>query len=181
MKNFLYNGSSLINEYIDLNDIKKYFYRLSDDNTQNIEHVFLSDYYSVVSGDYIVGIKHTTSDNENYYMFISANSFGAPPQQIAIGKSENGIIYLMQENFPNSHTINLVAFPETSINLKTKGFISKSYRETIRFIDTPFIDNLSEQASKCLESGLQASKVFEEVIEDFKKNNELNKRKKLNI
>ena len=169
-------NNSLIKKHLNLDDIRNILYNLSDANIKNVEYVSLSD-YCVVFGDFIIGLKYTSDEDEKYYMFISANSRFALPQQIAIGKVTGEMIYLTHEMFPNSVNLNFVAFPESSINTRTKGFVPRSHRDSIGYNED--INTKSEKTQKCLENGIDACEVFSKLLNNYNKDTELEKRKKL--
>lgn len=160
------------------NDIMNTFYHL----TQDIENLgvqyFHLDAYHVVFGDFILNIQYTI-DDRTYYIMIGANSKLSPPQQIAVGTAIGDKIYMMCESVSSTSSIDLIAFPKFAINQRTKGFILKSYRDTIHlFFTRSMASSLADESKKCLESGFEAMDVFCKLINQVKNQN---KRKKLNI
>lgn len=171
------SGLSLImdNQNITSHDIMNTFYSLTHDVEVLGIQYFRLDAYNIVFGDFVLNIQYT-KDNKTYYMMIGANSKFASLQQIAVGTAIGDKVYMMCESFPNTNSINFIAFPKFVINQKTKGFSLKSYRDTIRvFARTTF---LADESIKCLEAGLESMNAFCELINQVKNQN---KRKKLSL
>ena len=108
---------------------------------------------------------------------VSANSRFAPPQQVAVGMLDKENIYMMSEDFPNTTSIGLVAFPRFLINQRSKGFVPKSYRDTIHLLRARST-LVNSESKKCLEYGFEAMDVFCSLINQIKNQD---KRKKLSI
>lgn len=173
-------GLSLImdNQNITVEDIKNTFYRLSDYTQSLGVQYFRLDAYNIVSGDFIMNIKYT-KDNKTYYMIVGANSYHAAPQQIAVGTAIHDKVYMTCESFPDTSSLDFVAFPKFTINQKTKGFALKSYRDTMHLFNLlSFSTPLANESEMCLEAGIEAIDVFCLLINQIKNQD---KRKKLNI
>ena len=152
-------------------EIKDCFYR---DETSNIKKIFPNENIrycncdnSIVKGKFCLGIKYTKRD-ENYYIFLSANSVWSPPKSIAIGKEEKGIIYLIKEKFPNGEfCATLIEIPKEKIESQENIFIQKSYLHDI-FISPSHLDKsmleIKDEDVKCLEIAYEGIEVFSELI-----------------
>lgn len=149
-------------DIIDFKSKKRYYLTFEKDLTpQNIKNIFYGErkiseifskakieycnlyVYNIAYGDYTLGVKYI-NENGTFYMFIGANSHGAPPQEVAIGKSINGIIYFVCEQFPMyENYIGFCKIQEEYINKKVKGFIPKSYSNSITIFKSN-IDMISD-------------------------------------
>lgn len=165
---------------------KKYYLTFKKDLTpQNIKNTFYGEkkiseifpntkieycnlyMYNIAYGDFTLGIKYV-NENGTYYMFIGANSHGAPPQEVAIGKVVNGIIYFICEQFPMYE--NYIGFREISeeyINKNEKGFIPKSYSNALTIFKSN-IDvvnaNITDEDIKCINIAYEGVKEFNNLI-----------------
>lgn len=155
--------------------IKEYFYN-SDNDSHNIKALFPDknlEYcecrmYDIVSGDYELGLRYV-NEQGTYYMFLSANTFWALPQEVAIGKAVDGKIYLICENFPNyAFSLNFREIPEEYINRNEKGFRPKSYNHSI-FITSNIektAKDISDEDVKCLKIAYEGVREFSKLIEE---------------
>lgn len=104
-------------------------------------------------------------------MFLSANTFWAPPQDVAIGKAVGGKIYLIREHFPNPGCqLNFREIPEEYINRNERGFRPRSYNHSI-LITTSNIEEASESIAdedvKCLKIAYEGVRAFSKLIEEI--------------
>lgn len=147
-------------------EIKEIFY--NDENSlknplpdKNIEYCHC-DMYVIVIGDYKLGIKYTTEEG-TYYMFLSANTFWAYPQDIAIGKVVDGVIYLIKDK---GHCLSFREIPEEYINKDNKGWRPKSYNRAVLINKDTDEELFSEEDVKCLKIAYEGIRAFSKLIED---------------
>ena len=156
--------------------IKEFFY--NSDDRRSIKALFPDkdlEYcqchmYDIVVGDYQLGLKYV-NEKGTYYMFLSANSAWAPPQDVAVGKAVKGKIYLIREFFPNhAYQLNFREIPEEYINRNEKGFRPKSYNHSI-FIAPSNIEETSkgitDEDVKCLKIAYEGVRAFSKLIEEI--------------
>lgn len=173
-------GLSLVmdNQNITSHDIMNTFYRLSQDVEDLGVQYFRLDAYNIVFGDFVLNIQYT-KDDKTYYMMIGANSRHAIPQQIAVGTAIDDKIYMMCESIPTTSCIDFIAFPKFAINQRTKGFVLRSYRNTMHLFNTRSTQTpLANESKKCLEAGFEAIDTFCSLINQVKNQD---KRKKLSL
>ena len=93
--------------------------------------------YHLVTGSFTTGFKYV-NEQGTYYMFVAANSYWAPVQDIAIGKAVKGTVYLIQDGFPPTLGLNCI---EKKTILRRKG--TTLCREVIgvRFISGQVLSN----------------------------------------
>ena len=156
--------------------IKKFFY--NDDDSRNIKVLFPDknlEYcqchmYEIVVGDYQLGLKYV-NENGTYYMFLSANSFWAPPQDVAIGKAVEGKIYLIREHLPNDdYCLTFREIPEEYINRNESGFRPRSYNHFI-YASPSHIEEASKDITyedlKCFNIAYEGVCAFGKLIEEI--------------
>lgn len=153
--------------------IKEFFY--NSDNRYSIKALFPDkdlEYcqcrmYDIVLGDYQLGVKYADK-NGTYYMFLSANSFWAPPQDVAIGKAVGGKIYLIREHFPiPGCQLNFREIPEEYINRNESGFRPKSYNHSILITQSNMeeaIKSITDEDVKCLKIAYEGVRAFSKLI-----------------
>lgn len=160
-------------------DVYNAFYGARDDKTY-LGTTYCSPYvYEVSRGDFNYGLKYSYND-ENYYMFIGANSEYAPPQTISVGKAKDGLIYLIWENVPDpGANMQLRIISEEYVNKNEPGFRPTSYRNFISACG-PFekrVKQLNEIIAdrdvQCVEIALEGITVFSKLIKDILSNNHL--------
>lgn len=124
--------------------------------------------YDIVVGDYQLGLKYV-NEKETYYMFWSANSFWAYPQDVAVGKAVDGKIYLIREHFPNGeYSLNFRVIPEEYINRNERGFRPKSYNHSIFVIPSrieQIVEDITDEDVKCLKIAYEGIRAFSKLIE----------------
>jgi len=153
--------------------IKEYFY--NDDRDCNLKSFFPDknlEYchlymYDIVIGDYKLGLKYI-NEFGTYYIFLSANSFFANPQSVAIGKAVDGHIYFIREEFPScgEYGLGFITISEEYINRNEKGFRPKSYNHIIYHVPRQ-IDEITDKDIKCLENAYEGIKAFSKLIEEI--------------
>ncbi len=125
--------------------------------------------YDIVVGDYQLGLKYV-NENGTYYMFLAANSFWAPPQDVAIGKAVGGKIYLIREHFPNSgYKLNFREIPEEYINRNERGYRPRSYNHSILIISNSeeASESIADEDVKCLKIAYEGVRAFSKLIEEI--------------
>lgn len=126
--------------------------------------------YDIVIGDYKLGLKYV-DENGTYYMFLSANSFFAYPQNVAIGRAIAGKVYLVCEHFPNGgNDLNFRVILEDYIDRKERGFRPKSYNHSISVFPSSIereVKNITDEDIKCLKIAYQGIKAFSKLIEEI--------------
>ena len=122
---------------IDPKKIKACFY--NDNDECNIKTLFPDKklqycnccMYDLVVGDYQAGIKYVDGE-DTYYLFWSANSYWSNPQSIVVGKSVEGKIYLIKEDFSRmENNLNFRIIPEEYLDKSEMGFRPKSYKHSV--------------------------------------------------
>lgn len=158
--------------------IKEYFY--NDDDRHNIRTLFPDknleycqcQMYDIVVGDYQLGLKYV-NEQGTYYMFLSANSYWAPPQDVAIGKAVDGKIYLIREHFPNyGYSLNFREIPEEYINKNERGFRPRSYNHSIFVMPSRIeqtLEEITDEDVKCLKIAYDGIRAFSKLIEEISK------------
>lgn len=151
--------------------LKEYFYnegkyalkKLFPD--KNIEYCACENYQLVV-GDFRTGLKYV-NEQGTYYMFLAANSYWAPAQDVAIGKAVNGTVYLILEGFPTDLGFRCIKITEDYIGPKRQGFVPRSERHTV-YIRPSQIEQSAEEITdedvKCLEIAYEGIKAFSDLI-----------------
>lgn len=134
---------------------------------KNLEYCH-SYMYDIVVGDYQLGLKYV-NESGTYYMFWSANSFWAYPQDVAVGKAVDGKIYLIREHFPNGdYTVNFRVIPEEYINRNERGFRPKSYNHSI-FVFSSQTEKAQEEITdedvKCIKIAYDGVRAFSKLID----------------
>ncbi len=124
--------------------------------------------YDIVVGDYQSGLKYI-NEKGTYYMFWSANSFWAYPQDIAIGKAVDGKVYLIREHVPNGeYSLNFRVISEEYIERNEKGFRPRSYDHRI-FVNPSRIEeaveDITDEDVKCLKIAYEGIRTFSKLIE----------------
>lgn len=126
--------------------------------------------YDIVVGDYQLGLKYV-NEKGTYYMFLSANSFWAHPQDIAIGKAVDGKVYLIREHVPNGeYTLNFRVIPEEYIDRNERGYRPRSYNNSILVFPSEIekaIENITDEDVKCFEIAYEGIKAFSKLIEEI--------------
>ena len=126
--------------------------------------------YDIVVGDYQLGLKYVNEDG-TYYMFLSANSFWAYPQDVAVGKAVDGKIYLIREHFPNGiYKLNFREIPEEYINKNERGFRPKSYNHSILAMPScidEVIEEITDEDVKCLKIAYEGVRAFSKLIAEI--------------
>lgn len=126
--------------------------------------------YDIVVGDYQLGLKFV-NEKGTYYMFWSANSFWAYPQDVAVGKAVDGKIYLVREHFPNGdYKLNFRVIPEEYIDRNERGFRPKSYNHTIMVFPSRIeqvIEEITDNDVKCLKIAYEGIQAFSKLIEEI--------------
>ena len=150
------------NDYRDKYNISTFF------SGKNLEYCNCP-MYNIVVGDYKLGVKYV-NENGTFYMFLSANSYGAYPQEVAIGKSIDGKIYLIRELFPYfQNQLTFIEIPEEYINRNEKGFKPKSYNHSIMVIPSNFehdMEAITDEDVKCLKIAYDGIRAFSKLIEE---------------
>lgn len=132
---------------------------------KNIEYCACEKYRLVV-GDFTKGLKYV-NEQGTYYMFLAANSYWAPVQDIAIGKAVNGTVYLMQDGYPSYFEIKCIEITEDYIGPRHSGFVPRSNWRTIytRRIQTEqSIEAITDENWKCLEIAYEGVVAFSDLI-----------------
>lgn len=122
--------------------------------------------YHLVTGSFTTGLKYI-NDQGTYYMFLAANSYWAPVQDIAIGKAVKGIVYLIQEGYPPSYDLNCIEITEDYITPKRKDFVPRSYKNGIyirRNCMEQSIEAITDRDVRCLEIAYEGIKAFSDLI-----------------
>lgn len=129
--------------------------------------------YNVARGDFVTGLKYVL-EGKNYYIFLGANSFYAPPQSIAIGKAQEEKIYLIYENISRNkeYEESFIIVPEEYIFKDVKGFIPKAYYNTIQIPNLKAEKDknkakITDQDIKCLQIAYEGIEAFKELIKRF--------------
>ena len=126
--------------------------------------------YDIVVGDYQLGLKFV-NEKGTYYMFWSANSFWAYPQDVAVGKAVDGKIYLVREHFPiGNYKLNFRVIPEEYIDRNERGFRPKSYNHSIMVIPScieQVIEEITDKDVKCLKIAYEGIRAFSKLIEEI--------------
>lgn len=149
------------------NDDEKQLKELFPNKNLKYCHCYM---YDLVVGDFELGLKYT-NEKGTYYMFWSANSFWAYPQDIAIGKAVDGKVYLIREHVPiGKYNLNFRVIPEEYIDRNEKGFRPKSYDHQIRVSPSRIekvVEDITDEDVKCLKIAYEAIKEFSKLIEEF--------------
>lgn len=155
--------------------IKEYFYNEEKHTLKelfpdkNIEYCYCS-MYDLVIGDYKISLKYV-NEQGTYYMFLAANSYWAPPQDVAIGKAMDGTIYLIRESFPRTgYSLNCREIPEKYINKNEQGFRPKSYNHTVHIRPTQLehsVEEIADEDVKCLRIAYEGIKAFSQLIKEI--------------
>lgn len=122
--------------------------------------------YHLVTGSFTTGLKYI-NEQGTYYMFLAANSYWAPVQDIAIGKADKGIVYLIQDGYPSSFGVNCIEITEDYITPKRKGFVPRSYRGAIYIRPNSMeqsIKEISDRDVKCIEIAYEGVEAFSDLI-----------------
>lgn len=118
--------------------------------------------YDLCRGDFRLIVKYSINNNE-YFMFIGANSYGAPPQSIGFGKLLDGYIYGVVEN---STTLLSVLF----IIVKNDKINDDVYRNSIYFFPTDSISKISKKITaadlNCYEAADEAAEIFKSLMNE---------------
>lgn len=113
--------------------------------------------WDLCRGDYRLIVKYSINNNE-YFMFIGANSHGAPPQSIGFGKLLDGYIYGVIENPTTLLSVLFIIVKNDKIN-------DDVYRNSIYFFPT---DSISKISKKITQADLNCYVVAAEAFEIFK-------------
>lgn len=159
-KNFFYSGRNLKEQYQGV-----------DIECCNLgRREYLS---KVAHGDFVTGLKYVLK-GESYYIFLGANSFYAPPQSIAIGKAQEGKIYLIYEDISpyKNYEECFIIIPEEYIYKKAKGFIPKTYCHTIQILPLKAEKDknkakITDEDIKCLRIAYEGVEAFKDLIKKF--------------
>lgn len=126
--------------------------------------------YDIVVGDYQLGLKFV-NEKGTYYMFWSANSFWAYPQDVAVGKAVDGKIYLVRERFPNGYySLSFKVIPEEYVDRNERGFRPKSYNHSIFVIPSCIelaVEDITDEDVKCLKIAYEGIQAFSKLIEEI--------------
>lgn len=156
--------------------IKEFFY--NNDDKRSIKAIFPNrdlEYcqchmYDIVVGDYQLGLKYV-NENGTYYMFLSANTFWTPPQDVAIGKAIDGKIYLIREKFPNhKYSLNFREIPEEYVNRNERGFRPRSYNHDIYIAPNNIGEaskDITNEDIKCLKIAYEGVRAFSKLIKEI--------------
>lgn len=100
-------------------------------------------------------------------MFVAANSYWAPVQDIAIGKAVKGTVYLIQDGFPPTLGLNCIEIAEDYITPKRNDFVPRSYRSAFYIRPSSIeqsIEAITDRDVKCIEIAYEAVKAFSDLI-----------------
>lgn len=161
--------------------IKEFLYHPNEElQQQGVQSCCLKN-YDIVCGDYETGVRYQT-DQGIYYMFLSANSKHAFPQQLAIGTVQDGRVYLMREDFPVVRNLGFFAFPEEVIGQsKIRGFIPRCYWDNLSYFTKKDEDAsidwqvMNGQTKQCFQLGLEGIKAFGSLMKEMIKVKETGK------
>ena len=150
-----------IQEYF-YNDDKKYHINVLFPG-KNLEH-FRCRMYNIVCGDFQLGLKYVNEEG-TFYMFLSANTSWAYPQNVAIGKAVDGTIYLIQEYFPGSKSgLTFKEIPEAYIG--KEEWKVPSYTHDLDFfpIFGTKSEDITDEDVKCLQIAYEGVRAFSKLI-----------------
>ena len=121
--------------------------------------------HKIVFDDFISGVQYE-KNNRIYYMFAAAKSYYASPTQVAVGvgDSDSNNIYMVSEFISDSnHMVELLAFSKKD-NMQSE--LSRFYGR--RVLRERLLENTTDNDKKCLECGVEAAKLFTELLENQK-------------
>lgn len=129
--------------------------------------------YEVVRGDFVTGLKYVLEGKE-YYIFLGANSFYEPPQSIAIGKAQEGKIYLIYEDISRNKTYEekFIILSEEDLFKDMEEFIPKAYYHTIQMPPSKAEKDknkatITDRDVECLRIAYEGIEVFKDLIKKF--------------
>ena len=164
--------------------LENLFYTIYDNAYKDNITFFSVDNIKILDSNMMMGIKYIFHGNY-YYLILGSPSFYESVQQIALGKLENGNIYMMYESDLKPGEVKFVSFPESVINSGEEFEMSYCKKSHISFPKFNKGRQLTEKEIEYLEKGLEAFDCFKNLLKECKSSKEesknLLKRKKLKI
>lgn len=164
--------------------IENLFYSIYD-NINKYDITFFSVHnIDILDSNMMMGIRYIFNDNY-YYLILGSPSFYESIQQLALGKLENGNIYMVCENNLKPGEIKFVSFPESIINSDDILEMKCRRKAYVSLLKLNKDHQLNGKDMECLKKGLESFDCFHNLVKECKLSNEqseyLIRRKKLNI
>lgn len=119
--------------------------------------------HKIVFDDFVSGVQYEM-DNRIYYMFTAAKSYYATPTQVAVGVGDSNNIYMVSEFISDSnHMVELLVFSKKD-NMQSE--LSRFYGRRVQ--RERLLESTTDNDKKCLECGVEAAKLFTELLENQK-------------
>jgi len=127
--------------------------------------------YDVARGDFSTGLMYK-SKGETCYVFIGANSVYAPAQSIAIGKSQDGNIYLIYEDCScyTGYKERFIIVSEEHMLKNPKGFRPKAYYHSVTVLPSKKdkeVVEITDRDITCLKIAYEGVRAFKKLLQDF--------------